>query len=65
MVVGFSNSFIKFQLTFFSARCRLSAGRTETAKAMVNNNELSQILKKSMNKATVYRGMDIKCGKYF
>ena len=34
-------------------------------KAMVKNSGLSQIKKKNMNKATVYRVTDIKCGKYF
>ena len=42
----------------------MSAGRTGQAKAMVNNSGLSQI-KKNMNKATVYKVIDIKSGKYF
>ena len=50
MVVGFLNIFLKYQLTFFSASCRLSAGITGKAKAMFN-----------MNRATIYREMDIKC----
>ena len=40
MVVGFLNSFLKYQLTFISAGWRLSAGRTGQAKAMVNNSGL-------------------------
>ena len=63
MVVGFLNSFLKCQLTFFSTRWRLSAGRTRPTKAMVNNSELSQI-KKNMNKATIFRVMEIKRGNY-
>ena len=59
MVIGFSNNFCKYQLTFFSARWRLSAGCTKQAKAMVNNSQI----KNNMNKATLYWLMDIKCGK--
>ena len=65
MEVGFLNSFFfKYQLSFFSARWRLTAGRTGPAKVMVNNSGLSQI-KKNMSKATIYKVKDIKCGKYF
>ena len=42
---------------------RLTAGRTGPAKGMVNNSGLGQI--KKNNKATIYKVMDIKCGKYF
>ena len=49
----FLNSFFKYQLTFFSARWLLSAGRTGPAKAIVNNNGLSQI-KTNMKRATIY-----------
>ena len=63
MAVGFLNSFFECQLTFSSARWRLSAGRTGLAKAMVNNSGVSQI-KTNMRRATIYRVMDIKCGKY-
>ena len=38
--VGFINSFYNYQLTVFSARWRLSAGRTGQAKAIVNNSGL-------------------------
>ena len=56
--------FFKYRLTFFSARWRLSAGRTGPTKAKVNNSELTQI-KTNMKSATIYRVMDIECGKYF
>ena len=64
MVVSFLNSLFKYHLTFISVKWRLSAGRTGPAKSIVNNSGLSQI-KINMNKATIYRVMDIKCGKYF
>ena len=57
-------SFFKYQLTFFSARWRLSTEWTEPAQARVYNSGLSQI-KNNMNKATTYKMMDNKCGKYF
>ena len=60
MVVGFLNSiFFKYQLTVF-----LPAGCTGPAKAMVNNSGLGQI-KTKMKRATIYRAMNIKRGKYF
>ena len=52
MVVGYLNCIFKYQHTFFSARWRLSAGRTGQAKSMVNNSGLGQKIKKIMNKAT-------------
>ena len=58
MMVGFLNLFFKYQLTFFSAKWRFSAGRTGPAKAMVNNSGLGQI-KKNLNKATICRVMGI------
>ena len=58
MAVGFLNISFKYQLTFFSARLRLSAGRTGPAKAMVNNSGLSKI-KMNMKRETIYRVMDI------
>ena len=65
MVVGFLYSFIKYKLTFFSARCRFSLDLLDTgqAKAIINNDGLSKI-KILMSKATIYRVMYIKCGKY-
>ena len=60
MVVGF----LKYQLTFLSARWRLSAGCTGQAKALVNNSGLKKI-KQNMNKATIYKVMDIKFVKCF
>ena len=40
----------------------VSHGRTVPARAMVNNSGLDQI-KNNMNKATIYKVMDIKCEK--
>ena len=66
MVVGFLNRFVKYQLIFLPLESgwRLSAERTEQAKAMVNNIGLNQIIK-NMNTATISKVMDSKCGKYF
>ena len=51
MVESFLNSFLKYQLTFFSARWRLSTGRNGPAKAMVNNS--GQIYFKSIYDITL------------
>ena len=52
----FLYSFLKYQY-----RWCVSAGRSGQAQAMINNSELSQ---RKKNKATIYRAMDIKCGKH-
>ena len=63
-LLGFYIVFFKYQLTFFSARWHLSPGCTGPAQAMVNNSGFSQI-KTNMKSVTIYKVMDIKCGKYF
>ena len=42
----------------------MTTSPTGQAEAMVNNSGLNQITK-NMNKGTIYRVMDDKCGKYF
>ena len=67
MVIGFLNTFLNISLLFFSARWRLSAGCTGPAKAMVNKSGLKVKLKQTQKGQlyTLYRVVDIKCGKYF
>ena len=38
----FKFNFFKYQLTFLSTKWRLSAGRTGTTKAQVNNSNLNE-----------------------
>ena len=61
--MDFLISFLKYQLTLIYS-LHLSAGHTGQSKVMANKNGLGQVIK-NMTKATIYRVMAFKYGKYF